>query len=94
MSGTARARDELVVAIGDVLDRLHQNDFELLIELVFSASGWKRVQILLRDGAARYDPNQDLIRIFCGAANLEDPDLLKDLPINHRWCQPWRNRTD
>lgn len=39
----ARAQDELVVAIGDVLDQLHQNDFELLIELIFSSSGWKRI---------------------------------------------------
>lgn len=42
----ARAHDKLVLAIGDVLDRLHQNDFELLIELIFSSSGWKRISAL------------------------------------------------
>ena len=39
----ARAHDKLVVAIGDLLDQLHQDDFELLIELIFSSSGWKRI---------------------------------------------------
>ena len=39
----AGARDEMVSAIGDLLDQLHQNDFELLIELIFSSSGWKRI---------------------------------------------------
>lgn len=34
---------ELIIALGDVLDRLHQDDFELLIELIFSSSGWKRI---------------------------------------------------
>ena len=38
----ARARDQLVSTVGVLLDQLHQEDFELLIELVFSASGWKR----------------------------------------------------
>jgi hypothetical protein len=28
---------------GNLLDQLHQDDFELLIELIFSSSGWKRV---------------------------------------------------
>jgi hypothetical protein len=40
---TARALDEMVLAVGDLLDQLHQNDFELLIELIFSSSGWKRI---------------------------------------------------
>jgi hypothetical protein len=39
----ARAHEELVTAIGDVLDQLHQKDFELLIELIFSSSGWRRI---------------------------------------------------
>jgi hypothetical protein len=38
-----RAHDEVVQAVGDLLDQLHQDDFELLIELIFSSSGWKRV---------------------------------------------------
>jgi hypothetical protein len=29
--------------VGDLLDQLHQDDFELLIELVFSSSGWRRI---------------------------------------------------
>jgi hypothetical protein len=39
----ARALDEMVSAIGNLLDQLHQTDFELLIELIFSSSGWKRI---------------------------------------------------
>ena len=39
----ARSHKELVLAVGDVLDQLHQNDFELLVELIFSSSGWKRI---------------------------------------------------
>ena len=39
----ARSREELVLAVGDVLDQLHQKDFELLVELIFSSSGWKRI---------------------------------------------------
>ena len=39
----AHAHEELVTAIGDILDRLHQDDFELLVELIFSSSGWKRI---------------------------------------------------
>jgi hypothetical protein len=42
-SRAARAYDELIVSVGDLLDQLHQKDFELLIELVFSSSGWKRI---------------------------------------------------
>jgi hypothetical protein len=33
----------LVLAIAAILDRLHQSDFELLVELIFSSSGWKRI---------------------------------------------------
>jgi hypothetical protein len=33
----------MVSAVGDLLDQLHQDDFELLIELIFSSSGWKRI---------------------------------------------------
>jgi hypothetical protein len=40
---TADALAALVSAVGDLLDQLHQNDFELLIELIFSSSGWKRI---------------------------------------------------
>ncbi len=40
---TAKTHDALVVAVGDLLDQLHQDDFELLIELIFSSSGWKRI---------------------------------------------------
>jgi restriction endonuclease len=39
----ARSHEELVLSVGDILDQLHQNDFELLIELIFSSSGWKRI---------------------------------------------------
>ena len=39
----ARALDEMETAVGDLLDQLHQDDFELLIELIFSSSGWKRI---------------------------------------------------
>jgi hypothetical protein len=39
----AQAHEELVASVGDVLDQLHQDDFELLIELIFSSSGWKRI---------------------------------------------------
>lgn len=39
----AAAHGYLVQAVGDILDQLHQNDFELLIELIFSSSGWKRI---------------------------------------------------
>src|SRR5439155_15456845 len=38
-----RSHEELILAVGNVLDQLHQNDFELLIELIFSSSGWKRI---------------------------------------------------
>jgi hypothetical protein len=38
-----RADEELVYAIGDILHQLHQDDFELLIELIFSHSGWRRI---------------------------------------------------
>jgi hypothetical protein len=38
-----QAHEGLVQTIGDILDHLHQNDFELLIELIFSSSGWKRI---------------------------------------------------
>jgi hypothetical protein len=37
---------ETVTAVGDLLDQLHQDDFELLIELIFSSSGWKRISRL------------------------------------------------
>ena len=40
---TADALAALVSAVGDLLDQLHQTDFELLIELNFSSSGWKRI---------------------------------------------------
>ena len=40
----ARALDETVSAIGDLLDRLHQNDFELLIELIFSSRRWHHMR--------------------------------------------------
>ncbi len=32
--------------VGDLLDQLHQSDFELLVELIFSSSGWQRVSAL------------------------------------------------
>jgi hypothetical protein len=38
--------DELVRNVGDVLDHLDFTDFELLIELIFSASGWRRISSL------------------------------------------------
>jgi hypothetical protein len=38
-----RALDEMVSAIGDLLDQLRQDDFEPLIELIFSSSGWRRI---------------------------------------------------
>ena len=40
---TASTLDALVIALGDLLDQLHQDDFELLVELIFSSSGWKRI---------------------------------------------------
>jgi hypothetical protein len=40
---TANTLDALTTAVGDLLDQLHQDDFELLIELIFSSSGWKRI---------------------------------------------------
>jgi hypothetical protein len=40
---TARTHGALVAAVGDLLDQLHQDDFELLVELIFSSSGWKRI---------------------------------------------------
>jgi hypothetical protein len=42
----SHALHELVVSVGDLLDQLHQDDFELLIELIFSSSGWKRISAL------------------------------------------------
>jgi hypothetical protein len=42
-SRAARAYDELVLSVGDLLDQLHLKDFELLIELIFSSSGWQRI---------------------------------------------------
>jgi hypothetical protein len=39
----AKAYDDLILSVGDLLDQLHLKDFELLIELVFSSSGWKRI---------------------------------------------------
>jgi hypothetical protein len=42
-SRAAHAYAELVQSIGDLLDQLHQKDFELLVELIFSSSGWKRI---------------------------------------------------
>ena len=40
---TANTLDALVIAVDDLLDQLHQDDFELLVELIFSSSGWKRI---------------------------------------------------
>jgi hypothetical protein len=40
---TESAAKELIQSVGDLLDQLHQDDFELLIELVFSSSGWRRI---------------------------------------------------
>ncbi len=41
-----RILQEMVLAVGDLLDQLHQDDFELLIELIFSSSGWKRISAI------------------------------------------------
>lgn len=40
---TKETFDQLGRHVGDLLDQLHQNDFELLIELIFSSSGWRRI---------------------------------------------------
>jgi len=32
--------------LGELLEQLHQDDFELLVELIFSSSGWKRITSL------------------------------------------------
>lgn len=40
---TQETVERLIHDVGDLLDQLHQDDFELLIELVFSASGWRRI---------------------------------------------------
>jgi hypothetical protein len=37
------AFDELIRNVGDLLDQLQFDDFELLIELIFSSSGWRRI---------------------------------------------------
>jgi Protein of unknown function (DUF3631) len=42
----ARKYDDLIQNVGDLLDQLHQEDFELLIELIFSSSGWRRISSL------------------------------------------------
>jgi hypothetical protein len=42
----ARKYDDLIQNVGDLLDQLHQEDFELLIELIFSSSGWRRISPL------------------------------------------------
>jgi hypothetical protein len=39
----AQALDKVVHAVGNLLDQLHQDDFELLVELIFASSGWKRI---------------------------------------------------
>ncbi len=36
----------LIQHLGDLLDQLHQDDFELLVELIFSSSGWRRISPL------------------------------------------------
>lgn len=35
--------DNLVQQVGDQLVQLHQDEFELLVELIFSSSGWRRI---------------------------------------------------
>jgi hypothetical protein len=40
------ALNHLVQHLGDLLDQLHQDDFELLVELIFSSSGWRRISPL------------------------------------------------
>jgi hypothetical protein len=39
----SRTVEALAQHVGDILDQLHQDDFELLIELIFSSSGWRRI---------------------------------------------------
>jgi hypothetical protein len=39
----SKTSDELVRNIGDILDQLQFDDFELLVELIFSSSGWRRI---------------------------------------------------
>lgn len=44
---TARyAREALSHALLPIIQMLHQNDFELFVDLLFSAMGWRRVSIL------------------------------------------------
>jgi hypothetical protein len=37
------AREQLAVAVEDIIDRLHWKDFELLVDLIFRAAGWQRI---------------------------------------------------
>jgi hypothetical protein len=39
----AQALENLTGHVGDLLDQLQADDFELLIELIFSSSGWRRI---------------------------------------------------
>ncbi|MGE0829936.1 MAG: restriction endonuclease [Hyphomonadaceae bacterium] len=40
------ARSALVTSVSELLPTLHQDDFELLVDLIFSRSGWRRIGVL------------------------------------------------
>jgi len=42
----ARSKQGLEVALGQAITRLHWKDFEILVDLVFRQSGWRRVSVV------------------------------------------------
>lgn len=58
------ARDNLEVAVGELIRKLSWKDFELLIDLIFSRSGWRRISSL---GGTKKMIDIDLILPTTGA---------------------------
>ncbi len=85
------ARRALLGAIEGLIQRLHERDFELLVDLIFARSGWRRVSVL---GGVEADI--DLIvtqpvtgeRIFVQVKSRAKP------PVLSRYMDLYRARTD
>ncbi len=76
-----KAKAELVAAAVDLIALLHQADFELLADLIFARSGWRRVSVLGKNQAdldlALEQPTTGE-RIFVQVKSASDQKVLDD----------------
>jgi hypothetical protein len=73
---TTATIEQLRQHVGDLLDQLQEDDFELLIELIFSSSGWRRTGRPLAD---RTTSHQQAVTVKNADESIWQPEVAENV---------------